>query len=110
MPDFTPIAVGVLLAAVFAAIVGDATGCIRCEQHYLGVELEMALIADKIAAYEAEHGVRPKALDELTFTEGVVPRDYWRRDFLYDGDRLTSLGRDGEPGGIGEDADVTLAL
>ncbi len=44
---------------------------------------------------------------------GVLPKDPWGRDYVYDFDRgepaLSCLGADGKPGGSGEDADLSLA-
>lgn len=43
--------------------------------------------------------------------DGNLPKDAWGRDFIYriEGDRvqIISLGADGQPGGTGNDADIT---
>lgn len=107
-----------VLGSFAAAAIGDATGLVRCEQHHLGTELEMKAVGAALDAWAAEHGRYPTADEGLAviadrFDAGQPPRDYFGRGFVYDppvgGDgayALTSLGRDGAPGGIGEDADT----
>ncbi len=57
--------------------------------------------------YHRQNGAYPAQLDALE----IVPRDGWRRPFLYslpDGKPLIeSLGSDGKRGGVGLDADVS---
>jgi len=100
---------------ILAAIVGDATGWVRCEQHHLGTQMEMQAVASAVRDFEAERGALPVSLTEVAdrFDAGVPPDDYFGRPFQYvrpgpDGEdfSLMSLGRDGVEGGIGEDADV----
>ena len=113
MNHWTIVGVGVVLGTVVAAVVGDASGLVHCEQHRIGVQLELENVARALGEERAETGVWPSRLDQVAhrFDAGAVPLDYWRRPFVYvPGESLMSLGEDGEVGGIGEDADVTLAL
>ena len=100
---------------IAAAIIGDATGWVRCEQHHLGTQMEMQAVASAVRAYESERGALPVELGAVAdrFDAGVVPDDYFGRPFEYvrpgpygEDFGLRSLGRDGVEGGIGEDADV----
>lgn len=108
------VGMGAVLGTVTAAFVGDATGAVQCEQHTIGVELELANVQRALAEYQVDHGAYPESLDALApyFGSGVVPRDYWRREFRYTvpgahGDYdLWTYGRDGVAGGIGEDQDT----
>lgn len=108
------VGLGAVLGTVTAAFLGDATGAVQCEQHTIGVELELANVERALGEYRDDHGDYPVSLDALApyFGTGVVPRDYWRRDFEYrvpgaHGDYdLWTYGRDGAPGGIGEDQDT----
>ena len=105
--------IGAVLGLVAAALVGDATGLVRCEQHHLGVQAELTLLEDALRAERAQTGHWPESLNAVghRFSSGAAPKDYWRRSFLYEpGHSIRSLGRDGRPGGIGEDADVIRSL
>lgn len=108
-----------VLGSFAAAAIGDATGLVRCEQHHLGTELEMKAVGAALDEWAAEHGRYPterEGLDVVAdrFSAGEPPRDYFGRPFAYAAPddegaplALTSLGRDGSPGGFGEDADTT---
>jgi general secretion pathway protein G len=48
------------------------------------------------------------------YLKGAVPNDPWGRPYVYEASTpdtyvLTTLGRDGQRGGVGEDADITSA-
>ena len=105
----------VLLVSVLGVALGDATGWLRCEQHYAGNGVEMRRVEAEAARLTRELGRLPTP-EELAaaWPEGTMPTDFWGRPFavvaLEAGPwplALRSLGRDGQPGGIGEDADVT---
>jgi hypothetical protein len=111
--------VALVLGSFAAAAIGDATGLVRCEQHHLGTELEMRAVGAALDDWAREHGRYPTADEGLAtiadrFDAGAPPRDYFGRGFSYTPPAaggaayaLTSLGRNGLPGGIGEDADTT---
>jgi hypothetical protein len=68
----------------------------------------------RIDLYAKEHGTTPPSLDVLPERKGYMNRitDGWGRPLLYevsDDGRLTltSYGKDGKPGGSGEDADIS---
>ena len=112
-------AFALVLGSFAAAAIGDATGLVRCEQHHLGTELEMAALSGALDAWARERGRYPSAAEGVgvvadRFDAGVPPRDHFGRPFSYRPPRagdthyeLGSLGRDGTPGGLGEDADTT---
>lgn len=57
--------------------------------------------------------VRPDVNGRAYIAGGRIPRDPWKRDFLYDPPspdhpepRVYTLGKDGRPGGEGDDADL----
>jgi hypothetical protein len=69
--------------------------------------------------FQRSRGRFPQALDELTRPDpasgsppvlGAVPLDPWGREFVVGFEagtwRITTLSRDGKPGGIGLDADI----
>lgn len=105
----------VLLSAVLGVALGDATGWLRCEQHYAGNGVEMRRVEAVAARLTAERGRLPSAAElAAAWPDGTMPTDFWGRPFevvaLEQGPwplALRSLGRDGRPGGIGEDADFT---
>ncbi len=72
----------------------------------------MELTAIRIGMYMRQNASLPKSLAVIPEREGYYNRttDGWSRPLIYrhddDGFSLTSLGRDGVPGGNGEDADV----
>jgi len=86
--------------------------------------INMKWIRDALLVYAHEHqGAYPKTLDALVEPKAdgktyfgdrrEVPLDPWQRPFAYEAPtpahpnpRLTSLGADGRPGGVGEDADI----
>jgi len=93
---------------------------------------QMAILETALKMYKLDNGVYPtteqglKALVELPtvgnlpknwrkggyLEKGAVPKDPWKNEFIYvcpgsHGDfDITSLGRDGEPGGEGFDKDI----
>jgi len=77
----------------------------------------MYLIKFRIEDYVAEHGRLPASLSDLPPLEGnrissIV--DGWKRPIHYavNGHSVTllTLGRDGQPGGVGEDADIEITF
>lgn len=67
----------------------------------------------RIGMYLKRDGTLPPTLDVLPLRDRYANQttDAWNRPLLYqieeDGLSLTSLGKDGQPGGSGLDADVT---
>lgn len=111
--------VALVLGAVGAVTLGDATGWLRCEQHHLGTQLELQAIAEAIEASAAETGRYPANGDEFLalgarFDAGILPTDYFGGRFRYTPPdaggawSLCSWGRDHKPGGFGEDGDSCL--
>jgi hypothetical protein len=76
----------------------------------------MHMTKRRILRFAATHGSLPTSLEQLPCIEGYVNEttDGWGRPILWriDGDDviLTSYGRDGVPGGTGEDADMVGAF
>ncbi len=114
-PSVEAVGVVVLLAAVLGVALGDATGWLRCEQHYAAVGVEMRAAEAKVAALHGELGRLPTRAElQARYGERGLPRDFWGRDFALVATpeaalpfALHSLGRDGAPGGVGEDADIS---
>jgi hypothetical protein len=71
------------------------------------------VMKQRILRYARLHNCLPKSLGDLPEIPGKIDRvqDAWGRDIIMsfaDGKgTLTSLGRDGKPGGTGDDADMT---
>ena len=90
----------------------------------LGAKAQADLVAITAAleAYAVSNGQYPESLAVLAVPDesgdayipgGSLPKDPWGRDYLYEPPgagretaRVYTLGRDGQPGGTGEDADV----
>jgi len=80
-------------------------------------ENRLSLTFDRIQTYWNLHGRVPKGPSDLPDLPGrdCETRDGWGRDFHWksDGKRTVwvwSLGRDGQPGGSGEDADLVITF
>jgi general secretion pathway protein G len=86
-------------------------------------EMDVVSISSAVDAFIVIHfGVAPEGLDELVHPDerghtlllgwSEAPRDPWGRPYRYEplprepGYRVFTLGRDGVPGGSGEDADI----
>ncbi|MED5370626.1 MAG: type II secretion system protein GspG [Myxococcota bacterium] len=111
---WTFLGLGAALGVGAAALVDEDAALVRGEQHAIATELQISAIEQALEDFHAQHGRYPQTLDGLRpyFDSGAVPKDYWRRPFRYrmPGEHgpydLWSYGRDGEPGGVGEDADI----
>ena len=94
-----------------------------CERPAVGTRaqafLDIAIIHQALDNYAMSHGGHyPDALEALVTPDenGMrylrntrVPRDPWNREYVYErgsSPNVKSLGRDGLPGGGGDDADV----
>lgn len=86
--------------------------------------MDVATIASAVETYTIEHGRAPATLEALvtpderghTYLKNrtTVPPDPWGAVYGYEpphserGYRVFSLGRDGKPGGEGDDADIEI--
>ena len=81
--------------------------------------MDIMTIEAAIEAYRKDHGDWPKTLaalvvpDKNGWTYITLPLDPWKRPYRYDPPtdtearaRVYTLGRDGLPGGTGDDADI----
>jgi hypothetical protein len=75
----------------------------------------MITIKHVIKQYEKEHGKLPENLDGFrNFNKNCdITKDEWDRQIIYDANSqgsitLTSLGRDGKPGGKGKNCDIVF--
>ena len=116
-----------IIALVAALIVPNVIG--RPDQARVTTATsDMATIASQLTTYRIDNGAYPtteqglKALAErttvpplpATFPDGgylsSMPQDPWGRPYVYKSNgatyAITSLGRDGKPGGEGVDADI----
>jgi hypothetical protein len=107
--------------ALTAAILGGALSMIPTHAHRLTrlqgrMQDQMSALAGIARQYRSEHGSFPDAAVWRRFAERADPRFYdpWGRPYLYEsteaGIGLSSLGRDGAPGGADEDADVSATF
>jgi general secretion pathway protein G len=118
-----------VLALVSAAAVLGVGACEhRCAVAVCGkAKSDIIAIDCALKDYAKQHaGAYPERLELLTipdangrtyFESGKLPRDPWHNDYLYDRPsagraepRVYSLGKDGKPGGDGDDADVDNSL
>ncbi len=77
----------------------------------------MHVTCDRIQSFWDQHGRMPTTPDELPIIENrdCSMKDGWGRQLNWDSNgadrvRLWSLGRDGIPGGSGEDADQEIVF
>jgi hypothetical protein len=100
----TVVALAVATLTVAIPWLGSGMNKVRWEQAQ--TQRGFRYLAQDIAEYREEEGQLPPAIDALPHAE-----DGWGRLFIYEieGDdyTLTSLGRDGQPGGVGLDCDLT---
>ena len=97
---------------------GNASTSHDCRWEQYVTRIRLKFIADSIAAYRQQFGVSPQSLGDLAKSTNSLPPEYW--EHLIDGWGnpmvlsinttnlvVTSYGRDGKPGGIGLDYDLT---
>ena len=81
-------------------------------------EVAMRVLSSRVMLYARENGSLPDSIDDLPKTRVITNstnfmRDAWGHRLVLEtapptGFSLRSLGRDGAPGGTGEDADILL--
>ncbi len=97
---------------------GNASNSNDCRWEQYITRLRLKSIADSIAAYRQKFGVSPQSLGDLMkfprpFSPGDMehPIDGWGHPMVLSTNTtnlvVTSYGRDGKPGGIGLDYDLT---
>ena len=100
------------------ALCATAAGCLSCCLHLITPrEMTLTSITEtfvRIDLYAKQNGQLPATLAVLPEREGYANRivDGWGRPLQYHLEEdgvitLVSLGRDGKPGGPGEDADIS---
>ncbi|TWT77451.1 Bacterial type II secretion system protein G [Posidoniimonas polymericola] len=106
------LAIGVALACGCSVILPYVTTTIPPTEATRG---EMHNICHALDAYYAKHSSLPEALSTLPPVENRIFRieDSWDRPFEYKVEagnyaQITSLGKDGLPGGSGEDSDLVV--
>lgn len=82
-------------------------------------QLQISQLAEACEEYRMNTGKYPESLDQLLEEDPAtgeawfdrIPLDPWGNEYAYDVVNgravITSYGRDGEPGGEGEDADIS---
>jgi len=77
----------------------------------------LAIMRERLGRFSEEHQTVPTRLEELPQLKGreISTKDGWRREFGWysDGERTVkvwSFGRDGKPGGVGDDADLQMTF
>ena len=110
---------GVLLGmAVVAFVIGTPVAAVRgvvgrleCVKADKLMGVDLPAIAQGVQAYRAQTGRTAETLSELV-RAGIFEKEFddpWGRTYLYEltphGPRVRTLGRDGEVGGCGLDAD-----
>lgn len=120
------LAVVVILGIIAGMIAIGVSGAFGRSKHELGIT-GVGIVVSRVNAYYIENGSYPTTdvgLDALTDGQADPGRAYymtksqlldpWDRQYLYvtpgpDGHpfEVLSYGRDGQPGGEGEDADIT---
>jgi general secretion pathway protein G len=107
------------LGTTMHSMKGPATG----GGHRQKAQADIRAISSALTAYVVDNGGKyPDTLDVLLKPDGHgktylnttgIPRDPWGREYRYDAPskanpraRVYSYGKDGKPGGVGEDADI----
>ncbi len=108
------IIIGLIAASVAVVVLPklDAARRDRAALDLNNLKQSFKLYAEKRGCYpDAAGGLR--ALVEAGALE-LVPKDPWKRDYVYRAEAtppvILSYGEDGEPGGAGIDADLSLEL
>ncbi|MHB8879393.1 MAG: type II secretion system protein GspG [Myxococcaceae bacterium] len=107
------IVVVVAIISMITAATAVAVMAVRGKAQVDVARLELERLEDALDIYAVRHGRYPETLQTLVEARVVkrMPRDPWGNEFLYSlagGEPvLTSYGRDGAPGGTGEDADLS---
>jgi len=97
---------------------GNASTSNDCRWEQYVTRLRLKSIADSIAAYRHQFGVSPQSLGDLVKFPNLFspedisnPIDGWGNPMVLSNNTtnlvVTSYGRDGKPGGIGLDCDLT---
>ena len=110
------------LFAVIVALLVFATTCcaswvalrsVPVSNCFLWAHGSLLYIEEALEKYKATEGEYPDSLEELSSVpENMRLDDPWQRDFHYARKgqtyQLCSLGRDGQPGGVGFDTDIHI--
>ncbi len=116
----------VALAMLFVLVLPSCSGHVCNDMQAGKAEIDISAISSAIDAYAVEKGGRyPDSLERLVtpdesnnvFLKGYthVPLDPWKNPYVYEppadgrGYRVYSLGKDGQPGGWGQNADIESA-
>jgi general secretion pathway protein G len=96
---------------IFATILVPRIAGKVVEARRASVKHQLNELYARLLKYDVEHGRYPDSLEELALPN--QPRDAWGHPIVYEpptrgqrDPRIYSLGRDGQPGGTGEDADI----
>ena len=111
MKKTTKALLGALASVILIAVVLSSLVCVITPVEMTNTAIVESFV--RMRMYLAEHHQFPASLDELPRRDGYANRttDWWRRPLIYKAEQdnfitLLSLGKDGEPGGTGEDADI----
>lgn len=104
----------VILWALYHFVVGPGLMSNVVRQRQAATHTQILELSKELEGWSAAHlGEYPKSLTALYGAGRDLPKDPWGREFDYAAPRpgelrprLASLGKDGLPGGTGEDADV----
>jgi hypothetical protein len=109
-----------LFAVIVALLVFVTTCCaswvalrsVPVTNHFAWAQVTLRYIEEALEKYKATEGEYPESLDELSSVPENMRLDFWHQDLHYEikGQtyQLCSLGRDGQPGGVGFDTDIYI--
>lgn len=111
-----------IIIGLLASLVGPAMFGRVDSSRVTTAEAQMKLLQTALDTYRLDMGTYPEDLEQLRESDKrlwkgpyfpkEIPLDPWENPYVYertdDGYKLLSLGADGERGGEGNDADVTL--
>lgn len=108
---------GIITAAVIVAV----AGCGRSEggapsKPFITCNMMLNVASQGCEGFKKARGAWPNSLQDInSWMEDLVHKDAWGHDLSftpYDASsgygEITSYGRDGKPGGTGEDADIVI--
>ena len=109
---------GLIMMAVVVAVAGcgQSGGGNAASKPFITCNMMLNVASQGCEGYKRARGTWPNSLAEVnSFMAALVYKDAWGREFVftpYDAatgyGEITSYGRDGKPGGTGEDADIVI--
>ena len=103
--------IGLVVSAIAIVVAWQNEHSVLIAKRQLRTRWALGSAGEAIRAHQRTTGSLPRSLDQVRDVSGLPLVDGWDRPFLYSTDGggflLSSYGRDGKPGGIGLDCDLS---